>query len=182
MWQSRGILSLSSRSKRTWLLSGHGGPDFSVRSGRGILLAVKSRSTYPSACCAVLLVFCAALAAGCGNKSQVNEFRDGLKTLPATYSADYSFKGGPLSGPGYAFGKLTDSDGTSLFFCAHANSKRVMPLECRAMKAVRSCERLTLATDVDNPGGRMSGAERKVRSEMAAQLNKLLVSTGEGCA
>lgn len=126
-------------------------------------------------------MLCAALVAGCGNKSQINEFRDGLKTLPATYSADYSFKGGPLSGPGYVFGKLTDSDGTSLFFCAHANSKRVMPLECRAMKAVQSCGRLTLATDVDNPAGRLTESERKVRTEMAFQLNKLLQATDEDC-
>jgi hypothetical protein len=127
-------------------------------------------------------VLCLALLSGCGNKSHINEFRDGLKTLPATYSADYSFKGGPLSGPGYVFGKLTDSRGTSLFFCAHANSKRVMPLECRAMKAKESCERLTLATDVDNSVDGLSRAEQEVRSDMAVQLNKLLDSTGEGCA
>lgn len=143
---------------------------------------MKSRSTYLSACCAVLLVLCVVLLSGCGNKSQINEFRDGLKTLPTAYSADYSFKGGPLSGPGYVFGKLTDSDGTSLFFCAHANSKRVMPLECRAMKAVRSCDRLTLATDVNNPAGQLSRSERKTRSEMAARLNTLLKRTGEGCS
>lgn len=176
------MLSLRSRSRRLRRLSSYRGPDFPARSGTDILLAVKFRSTYPSACCAVLLVLCAALVAGCGNKSQINEFRDGLKTLPATYSAEYSFKGGPLSGPGYVFGKLTDGSGTSLFFCAHANSKRVMPLECRAMKTVRSCERLTLATDVDNPAGRMPRSERNTRSEMAAELNKLLNSTGEGCA
>ena len=127
-------------------------------------------------------MLCVVTLGGCGNKSQVNEFRDGLKALPATYSADYAFKGGPLSGPGYVFGKITDSDGTSLFFCAHANSKRVMPIECRAMKSVRSCERLTLATDVSNPAGRISQSEREARSDMAAELNKLLNSTGEGCA
>jgi hypothetical protein len=147
-----------------------------------ILLTVKSASTYVGPGRAALLVLCVVLLSGCGNKSQINEFRDGLKTLPATYSADYSFKGGPLSGPGYVFGKLTDSDGTSLFFCAHANSKRVMPLECRAMKAVRSCERLTLATDVKNAAGRLSRAERATRVEMADQLNELLDSTGAGCA
>jgi len=128
-------------------------------------------------------VLCIALLSGCGNKSQINEFRDGLKTLPATYSADYSFKGGPLSGPGYVFGKLTDNKGTSLFFCAHANSKRVNPLECRSMKSSKSCDRLTLATDVSNPVGGMSRSDRSVRREMAAQLNELLLrsSPNSGC-
>lgn len=143
---------------------------------------MNSRSTYARPACLAILLLGVVLLSGCGNKSQVNEFRDGLKTLPATYSADYSFKGGPLSGPGYVFGKLSDSDGTSLFFCAHANSKRVMPIECRSMKAVRSCERLTLATDVKNPAGRLSASAREARLEMAAELNKLLNSTGEGCA
>jgi hypothetical protein len=143
---------------------------------------VKSRSTYIIRSLVALVLVSGFLVAGCGNKSQINEFRDGLKTLPATYSADYSFKGGPLSGPGYVFGKLTDSDGTSLFFCAHANSKRVMPLECRSMKAVRSCERLTLATDVKNAAGQFSRTERAARVAMADQLNTLLDGTGEGCA
>lgn len=143
---------------------------------------MKSRSNYVRPGCIAILLLGALVLSSCGNKSQVNEFRDGLKALPATYSADYSFKGGPLSGPGYVFGKLTDSDGTSLFFCAHANSKRVMPIECRSMKAVRSCERLTLATDVKNPAGRLSPSEREARLEMAAELNKLLNSTGGRCA
>lgn len=142
---------------------------------------MKSGYTFITPGCLAVLLLGALALGGCGNKSQINEFRDGLKTLPATYSADYSFKGGPLSGPGYVFGKLTDSNGTSLFFCAHANSRRVMPLECRAMKAKRSCGRLTLATDVDNPAGRMTRAQRKVRADMAFRLNKLLESTDEGC-